>query len=58
MFDRPKGGKTKSTFKNKDHGIWPHHFMANRQGENGNVTVTDFIFLDSKSLWMVTAAKN
>ena len=36
MFDRPKGGKTKSTFKNKDHGIWPHHFMANRQGENGN----------------------
>ena len=21
-------------------------------------TVTDFIFLDSKSLWMVTAAKN
>ena len=22
--------------KNKDHGIWPHHFMANRWGNNGN----------------------
>ena len=21
--------------KNYDHGIWPHHFMANRQGNNG-----------------------
>ena len=22
--------------KNKDHGIWSHHFMANRWGHNGN----------------------
>ena len=22
--------------KNKDHGIWSHHFMANRWGNNGN----------------------
>ena len=22
--------------KNEDHGIWSHHFMANRQGNNGN----------------------
>ena len=22
--------------KNKDHGIWSHHFMANRSGNNGN----------------------
>ena len=22
--------------KNKDHGIWFHHFMANRWGNNGN----------------------
>ena len=21
---------------NKDHGIWSHHFMANRWGNNGN----------------------
>jgi hypothetical protein len=22
--------------KNKDHGIWSHHFMVNRWGNNGN----------------------
>ena len=22
--------------KNKDHGIWSHHFMANRWGNSGN----------------------
>ena len=22
--------------KNGDHGIWSHHFMANRWGNNGN----------------------
>ena len=22
--------------QNKNHGIWPHHFMANRGGNNGN----------------------
>ena len=32
--------------KNLDHGIWSHHFMANRRGNNG--TVTDFIFGGSK----------
>ena len=31
--------------KNKDHGIWSHHFMANREIIE---TVTDFIFLGSK----------
>ena len=43
-----KGG-LKQLSKNKDHGIWSHHFMANRWGNNGNSeTVTDFVFLDSK----------
>ena len=32
--------------KNKDRGIWSHHFMAN-SGETME-TVRDFIFLDSK----------
>ena len=32
--------------KNQDHGIWSHHFMANRWGKME--TVTDFIFLGSK----------
>ena len=32
--------------KNEDHGIWPHHFIANRWGNNG---YNDrFIFLNSK----------
>ena len=22
--------------ENKDHGIWPHHFMGNRWGNSGN----------------------
>ena len=29
---------------NEDHGIWSHHFMANRSGTNGNI----FIFLGCK----------
>ena len=33
-------------FKNEDHGIWSHHFMANRWGNKE--TVADFIFLGSK----------
>ena len=32
--------------KNEDHGIWSHHFMANRWGNDGDRT--DFLFLDSK----------
>ena len=28
--------------KNKDHGIWSHHFVANKWGKSG--TVTDFLF--------------
>ena len=32
--------------ENEDHGIWSHHFMANRWGKSR--TVTDFIFGGSK----------
>ena len=28
--------KTTQHPKNCHHGIWPHHFMANRRGKNGN----------------------
>ena len=41
--------------KTKDHGIWSHHFMANRWEKVERVA--DFIFLGSKSLWTVTAAE-
>ena len=39
------GFKTQHS-KNEDHGIWSHHFMANRRGKVE--TVTDFLFLGSK----------
>ena len=40
--------------QNKDHGIWSHHFVANRWGNNRN---SDRLFWGAlKSLQVVTAA--
>ena len=41
--------------KNKDHGIWFHHFLANRWGNSGNSERLYFCGAP-KSLQMVTAA--
>ena len=46
LLDEVEIGEWKSEFSNYDHGIWSHHFMANRRGEVE--AVTDFIFLGSK----------
>ena len=40
-LDESERGEWKSWLKaqhseNEDHGIWSHHFMANRWGNNGN----------------------
>ena len=40
--------------KNEDHGIWSHHFMANRWGNNGSSDRS--YFWAPKSLQMVIAA--
>ena len=40
--------------KTEDHGIWSHHFMGNRWGNNGNSV--RLFFLAPKSMQMVTAA--
>ena len=54
-----KEESTKSWLKaqhseNEDHGIWSHHFMANRWGNSGN---SDRLFWGApKSLQVVTAA--
>ena len=40
--------------KNEDHGIWSHHFMTNRWGDNGNSE--RLCFGAPKSLQMVTEA--
>ena len=55
-----RGGERKSCLKtqhskNKDHGIWSHHFMANTWGNNGNRKRLLFSWAP-KSLQMVTAA--
>ena len=41
--------------ENLDHGIWSHHFMANRREKTGN-TNRFFSSWAPKSLWTVTAA--
>ena len=41
--------------ENEDHGIWSHHFMENRWGNNENSDKLYFPGLQ-KSLQMVTAA--
>ena len=49
-----KAGLELNTQKNEDHGIWCHHFIANRWGNSGN---RQTLFLgSSKSLQMVIAA--
>ena len=40
--------------KTEDHGIWSHHFMANRWGNSGNSV--RLYFLDSKITADVIAA--
>ena len=40
--------------KNEDHGMQSDHFTANRWG-GGVEIVIDFLFLGSKSLWIMTA---
>ena len=42
--------------KPKEHGIWSHHFMANRWGNNGNSEKLYWGGGAPKSLQMVTAA--
>ena len=37
--------------KNEDHGIWFHHFIANRWGNNGNSERVYFLGLQSHCRW-------
>ena len=37
--------------KNEDHGIWSHHFMANRWGNSGNSDGLYFIGLQNQCSW-------
>ena len=60
LLMKVKGERVKSWLKtqhskNEDHGIRPHHFMANRWGENGNSDRLLFSWAP-KSLQVVSAA--
>ena len=35
----------------QDHGIWSHHFMANRWGNNGNIDRLYFLGLQNHCRW-------
>ena len=61
-LDESERGEWKSWLKaqhseNEDHGIWSHHFMTNRWGNNGNNDRLLFWEVP-KSLHMMTSAMN
>ena len=37
--------------ENEDHGIWSHHFMANRWGNSGNSVRLYFFWLQNHCRW-------
>ena len=46
LLDEGERGEWKSWLKtqqskNKDHGIWSHHFIANRRGKSENIKKAD-----------------
>ena len=45
-----KAGLKAQHSENEDHGIWSHHFMANRWGNSGN-SVRLFIWLQNHRRW-------
>ena len=56
LFMKVKEESGKSWLKaqrseNEDHGIWSHHFTANRWGENGNSDRLYFLGLQNHCRW-------
>jgi len=52
--ERERVGLKLNIQKNENHGIWSHHFMANRWGNNGNSE--RHYFLELQNHFHVTAA--
>ena len=55
-LDESERGERKSWLKaqhseNEDHGIWSHHFMANRWGNNGSSDRLHFLGLQNHCRW-------
>ena len=49
--ENEKVGSKLNIQKNKDHGIWSHHFMANRWGNSGNSVRLYFGGLQNHYRW-------
>ena len=49
--EESKKGGLKQHSKNKDHGIWSHHFMGNRWGNSGNSVRLYFSGLQNHCRW-------
>ena len=51
LLMKVKEESEKVGLKNKDHGIWSHHFIANRWGNSGNSERLYFIGLQNHCRW-------
>ena len=49
--ENEKTGLKTQHSKSKDYGIWSHHFMANRWGNNGNSDRLYFLGLQNHCKW-------
>ena len=49
--EHEKAGLKLNIQKNKDHGIWSHHFMANRWGNSGSRDRLYFLGLQNHCRW-------
>ena len=49
--EHEKAGLKLNIQKNKDHGIWSHHFMANRWGNSGSSDRLYFLGLQNHCRW-------
>ena len=49
--EREKAGLKLNIQKNEYHGIWPHHFMANTWGNNGNSERLYFLGIQNHCRW-------
>ena len=51
MGEESEKAGLKLNTKNEDHGIWSHHFMAYRWGNNGNSDRLYFLSLQNHCRW-------
>ena len=51
MGEESEKAGLKLNTKNEDHGIWSHHFMAYRWGNNGNSDRLYFHGLQNHCIW-------